>query len=510
MLRSHLYFHVVFVSLLSSAPEALGNPGAIPEDAQKALDALPGKALSLPFMVSRAFEVSTSAQEIKSQAPLLAVPELSARAATDTTLKAQVARIQDEKEGTSPFNPTRTEAKSGTLGVETFFSSGTLLKAEYGLTQAETQLSLNNIPQTDSLYESQLNLSVAQNLLKDSFGKSTRAALRSGAIESRAATASLESAFEEWFLQISQSYYTAWLSQEQLLAADQSLVRRQKLLNITQIRARRGTAEEPELLQIRTAVTQAALSQEEAAQGLQEQWRFLVISLGLPSHWADIDARRIPLKFEAPFDQALQKCGGKTPAPPSQVVAAQLQSEAATLKQDRARNLALPELQLFASASYNGVDSEGGRATSQNFSLDHPAYNIGLRFSMPLGGRLEEAQVRSAIADQMRARARAAAAADQHVIQWANECANLKRLMNANIQLKASLASQLERVRLEENRFQVGRVPLINVIQAGDDSTQARVALSANEMSRAMSAWRILRSDGTLKTQLEQLKGQSR
>jgi outer membrane protein TolC len=501
---------VTFVFYLSVNELCAQPTRVIPEDAQKALNELPGKTLSLPVVVSRAFQTSTSAQEIKAQFPMIEVPQLSAKAGTETTLQAELSRLRDEKESSSAFSPTRTDANVGKMGVQSLFSTGTVLSGEYSLSQADVDFNVGGAPQTSSNYESALTLSIAQNLLKDSFGSSTRKALRAGELESSSLKEGLTSAFEEWFLGVSQSYYGAWLSQEQLLAADQSLIRRQKLLNITQIRARRGTAEEPELLQIRAAVTQAALAQEESAQALQEQWRFLVISLGFPANWADIDARLIPLKFEAPLEDALKACESTPQSFEAQAAglqSAKLQAEAAALKLDRSRNLALPELQLFASASYNGVDSTRADSVSQNLSGDHPAYAVGLKFSMPLGGRVEEVQVRSAVAEDMKARAKASAAADQYRISWANECANMKRLSSANSQLKSSLAAQIERVRLEENRFQVGRVPLINVIQAGDDSTSSRVALSVNEMNRAMSAWRIQRLSGALKAQLQQLQG---
>jgi outer membrane protein TolC len=210
------------------------------------------------------------------------------------------------------------------------------------------------------------------------------------------------------------------------------------------------------------------------------------------------------------LDEALKACA-ESPQnfedQASGLKAAKLQAEAAALKLERSKNLSLPELQLFASASYNGVDPKRSDSMSQNFSGDYPAYTVGLKFSMPLGGRVEEVQVRNALAENMKSRAKASAAADQHRIAWANECANVKRLTSANAQLKSSLAAQIERVRLEENRFQVGRVPLINVIQAGDDSTASRVALSLNEMNRAMSAWRIQKLSGALSRQLQQWQG---
>lgn len=494
---------------------------ALPPDAVALLETFPEKKITMDLVVGRAIEVSDSFRLLKSALPGTEVPFLQSRAALDTRLFGNATRLINENEPETAFNPLRTTGTNVAIGARKTFSTGTT---------ATVELSHGNVNQTyptdlsapsgfspfasldGNRYTTKASVGLSQNLWKDAFGRATRMGLRAGELQKEAALSAFEESVQEWVFGIVQLYYGAWLAQSQVEAAHVNLQRRQRLSGITQIKANRGTAESPDVLQVRSALANSQVQLASAEQTLADRWRTLVMSLKLPEAWLTLEAREIPVALDDPLASALAACGtlsAMAPAPgtATSVKRAEAQAEAARLLFESAKDAARPDLDLNLSYATNGVDvASRGATLKDTASLDFPAWTVGLSFSFPLGGDAERATAYSAAVDRERAAALAAQAKNDLRLDWINRCSDLHRLQRAHQLIEGAFASQRSRAQAEEERFRLGRGSTLAVIQAGDDVTATEMALRGSEVERRVGAWRVLRIADGYKTYLERLK----
>jgi len=486
----------------------------LPKDAQELLKTLPTKRLELDFVVGKAAKVSDSFRIVQAQRLTTDVASLQAQSILDWKPYLKVGVTDDRRQPTTPFSTSRVQGNSITLGAQTVFQTGTVLAAE--LSKGSTELQFEN-PMIGNngvleFAETKATLTLSQSLWQNAFGDGIRARMEAAEKASEAAVLIADDATDDWMLGLIQVYYNAWLAKAQALAADTSLARRERLLSMVQILANRGTAERPDLLQVQSAVDATRVQADRAAQAVGDVWRSLLTALKLPREWFKIDAKKVPIALDDPMTEALALCGTENailPAPEANlsVRKAKLQVAAASA-QDRAADSQLrPDLSVTAQLANNAIDNtpSDDQSLSDFAGFDHPAWTIGLQFSMPIGFTAEKAQKLSAAADLIRADAAVQQAQDQHATVWVNQCLDLFRLNRAYAQLESSYVKQRERASLEEQRFRIGRSGTFQVIQAGDDATQAEMAVRAMEVERRLAAWRVRRQAGQGRAWLEGL-----
>lgn len=481
---------VCLISFMDSAQAAL------PPEAQKLLDEVPGKRLSLSFVVSRAAQSSDSFQA--AAADLLTAPTASLQAESLLAWRPfmKVQRLDDRREPTNPFSPGRIQNAQLSLGVSTAFQTGTQFQFE--VSHGSFGLLFPN-PAVGSIdyFETRTSLTLSQKLWNDAFGVATRATLESAEKVSRASDLRARMLIEDWAVGIIRLYYGAWLSQSQGRAARSALERKRRLQSAMDILVRRGTAEAPDRYQVEAALAASEVQWEQARTSLQDQWRQLVVALKLPAALSELDAFEIPVDLDQPLDEARRLCGSEaspSAAPESKALRqARLASEAADLDLQRARSRMKPDVDLNLSVFSNGIDAQGGNALSEGSRWVHPGYLAGVSLSMPIGFQAEKAQALQAIAQLQRAEAFGRQELDRARTDWIQYCVDLHRMDRAAESWKRAFSAQERRAEAEEKRFKIGRSGIFQVIQAGDDATQARLAWDSLEVERRINAWMILR-----------------
>jgi len=225
---------------------------ALPPAAQKLLNTLPGKKISLKLVIQKGMGVSDSYRLLSADLKTLNVPILQAYATygLDPTAYIEFGWIDDKTEASNAFAPSQKKGSEYKLGISKTFSTGTTVKAE--LNHTSQTISFAAVPGTP-FFETGGTLSLSQKLWKDSFGYATRLGQQTGELQSKANLAKFEGSFENWILQIVEIYYGAWLAQTQSKIAKDNVARQRRLLKITRIKTRRGTAEEPDLLQVQSS-----------------------------------------------------------------------------------------------------------------------------------------------------------------------------------------------------------------------------------------------------------------
>jgi len=487
----------ILLSVLLASPLSFAAKESLPADAKKLLDSLPKKAVTLDVVLDRAVKASDSFEALQSESQLIEVPRMRAEALTQTTLKSSGNYSDNKNEPLNSFSFERQNITQYTLGAETRFQTGTSLKAE--LSHGKYIFTLPPLAggRTSEIYQSVATLSLSQSLLKDSFGYATRKKIQAAELTTQSRQSEYENKIQNWSLNLAQVFFEAWMSKENYNASLDSLERRNKTLNVTRIRSQRGTSEKPDLLQALSAQRDAELALKDAHLDLVDKWRALVISLKLPESWVEIDPVLIPLELEDETSPAKQACSkfkeNQKPLPSPTIKSLEAMTKASELQLKASKNAKLPQLELVGSYSVNGVD-EANRSDSFRDVSDtkFPAWSVGLQVSYPLDSPLEESDRREAAVNQIKASRSLQESKDQLQLTWMSLCERLETLDNKVSEYKLSVSQQSERERLESRRFNIGRVPLINVIQSGDDQTRARLNLLQSQAQLQLTALQVL------------------
>jgi outer membrane protein TolC len=485
------------------SPNAFSNDVAL---MQKVLAEFPGQKLTLNFVATKAAQNSQSfrslgAYRLKSEASLNA-----ANAPHDWTLFSQYSLFDSKADTSNPFSPTATESNAWQIGARRYFSTGTAAEVKYESAFNKTAFANPTITIPDS-YTSTYTLSLRQSLWADAFGSATRAMHKALKRQSEAQELGFQESEETWMMQLIDQYYAAWLAQKQFFAAEENLTRREKLLSTTRLKAQRGTAEAPDLLQVESAHLLAKNSLSQAKAELDHVWRMLVITLGLPETWMAIPPEKIPLDMGEAPSEATRVCANM-PAPENtlSVQKAVLQKEAAELLYQKARSEKNPKLELVGAYESNGVNTASGLARKEATERKHPAWSAALQLEIPIGLSAQKSRELDSRADFLLAETQAVNALDLKKVELLKNCDYFRR---AGAELKNSLEaqqSQKRRLDLEENRFRLGRSSTFQVIQAGDDKTNVNLASNLNEANLRRYGWRVIQSASKMNPYIEKWK----
>lgn len=468
------------------------------QNEETALAFLPGQKLSLPFVIAQAalrsetykaataIEIETEAARLKAQAPL------------ETRLIAETFFLDDRLETANEIQPSRLYTGQASLGVEKGFRQGTELSAKLIHRRSEQQIDFFPELSTD-VYESRLELGLRQPLWRNAFGRSTRYALESGELMTRLVEFELQGSIEEWFFEFTNIFYNAWLAQARVLAAQSNLERRQKLLDITEIRIRRGTAERPDFLQAQSALIESEANLDRFKKELNDIWKGLVVGLGLPEHWINFDPMKIPLDPQGFIDQAIELCGpeGNLHAPPRSDVETQkleLQAKTANQRLKMAEDSMRPDAHFFLTASTNAIDGDRRAQTFGDISkIENNSIRVGVNLTIPLERFSQRAELKEAMANDRRLDALASQVKKNLNVNWLNTCGDIYQQRRSINRLERIYQNQKERSLLEEERFRIGRVQMLSVIQAGDDAASAELALRSAQQEFHLSVWEVMR-----------------
>lgn len=488
---------------------------ALPQDAEKFLQSLPERSITLDLVIRRAIGESDSFKEIQSASVAADAPRLFSEAVLDTRVNLKGNRLLDENEAATPFSPAKNHSTFVSMGVSKTFVTGTTAVVE--LSQSSTNLGFQTIPNLN-YFEGKLGLGLKQSLWKDFFGYATRRAIDAAELTIKANDLAIGEAREDWYLGISGVFFRTWFAQAQARATIESLNRRQRLLEITKIKFKRGNSDQTDVLQVESALINAKVQSEQAKQKLVETWRGLVTTLKLPGHWIAIDPMEIPISLTDETSQAIAACKALEPkalkSESHRLKKLRHLAESARANLDKSSNLKSPDLSLSASYYSNGIDADNSpignqsnlsRSSQEAFRLEHPKVFVGLELSLPIEFSAENAALAMAQSEKLKADYKLSQESDRFDNEWLNACSDLERLEAANRSFREASEKQLLRSKLEESRFRFGNTSTLSVIQAGDDATQYQLLLSQNETERRIAALRVLTASGDVKKKIDGL-----
>lgn len=461
------------------------------------------KTLSLDFVLGKAITGSDSFKIVMSKSLSLQQAEYEAKALTDVYFNLQAGRQSgQEPEGLSglSYNPSRNfmrRPNGNYYGVQadTYFQTGT-----------KATLGLDHISGSTNNFQSGFHLSVAQSVLKDAFGYQARRQRQAGLLSTKFNQDSLDMDIENWALDIIRLYYRAWQVRSEVQASQDYLASKRRLVNITRVKLRRGTAERSDMLQTEGSLLEAQIRLNSARETLMAIWRDLVNQLNLPDEWLAFDPMQINMSLDS--DYALQECDPKkAPKSSSQVKYWEHLKEASRLKQEIAKNAFLPDLQVVLGLSaINQANTSASETLKNSLSFKNTGAFVGLQLDVPLSHFKAKADFSTALADHSMALASLSFFQGQLKTQWQNECAEFQQLKDVVRLREENHKLQEERATLDERRYRLGRIPLLQIIQSGDEAINSYLQLNASQIELKLSAWRMTQASGQLKKSLKELE----
>ncbi len=473
----------------------------LPAEAKRILSEMPGQKLTVGFVIREAILKSDSYRALESRLVLAEASRWRAHSVLDTQFSARYS-LHDNQAESPPGNPFAPESVIGdlwNLRVEKYFATGTLASLEFN--EGFTELKLRSVAELE-YFESRLTLSLAQNLWRDAFGRATRFNLESSGHAEEALRFEFYEQFEQLTRALLQQFYVAWLAKAELRAAQENVERRQRLFSVTSIRTQRGTAEAPDLLQVKAALLGAKSERQRAHQNLTDQWRLLVTTLKFPDTFLMVEPQMIPLELDNPIEEAKIICEDRGKNFPTAVNSSTENSllakydrraKSAAAQQAAALNGLNPELQLFGNLSANGIDSnDRTKALADVTNRRSPAWSVGLQLKWPVEGSAEKAAAATARAEKIIADSQLSAAREDLKFQWLSSCSDLQRLIGTTEAANESRQLQLRRAQLDESRFRLGRSSILSVVQAGDDAASADINWSRAQVDIRLAAWKVV------------------
>lgn len=513
-MRHSLFLTLLAWILLTSSPYLWAKGTPLPENAKKIVENLPDKKLNLEFIIALGLK-SQSYKSIVAPLGSKNAALLDAEALLDTQLKLSAQYMDNRNEGESAFSPLSsvgslynlTLSRNTTLGGQALVM---INKKDTDFTYSSTAngFGLNNGYQ----YTHGVTLGWTQSLWKNFLGRGVRSGLNAGESTTHEVEAQVALAEEKWFVGMSSTYYTAWQLQAEIRALQKSVDRKKRLQSITQLKLKRGTSEKPDFLQVNSTLLNTQLSLNGVEKSLSDIWKDLVVSLDLPLDWLSADPMQVPMKLDEPIGRALLICKDNN----STWVEKNQNWQQTYHHWQSSKEMYIkskedykPELNLNLKAYMNGIDTNSSTSFSETIEADHPQYSVELSLAMPLGRSKQKADQQRAHANQLISQIQHANKRDQLIADKSKFCDDLVQKME-NLKLLETISSnQIERARLEEKRFQIGRAPLLNVIQAGDEAMSAEMNWKREQVKVRNLAWGLIILNGDVESYLSQLKNQN-
>jgi len=368
-----------------------------------------------------------------------------------------------------PSGDARTEEVQVDVGASKRFPTGTDVRV--GLT-AE-RLGSNRI---DTRYATRAGLSLTQALLRGRGREVNIASLRQAEIGTDISQYELRGAAEALAARTETAYWDYALALRQLGIFEESVNLARRQLEETREIVRVGRLPETELVAARAEV---ALRQQELIDARNEmelaRLRFLrLINPPGPELWSrELDLLDEPAAPEIELDDVRAHVQVALRMRPD-LNQARLAARLEELEVVKTRNGLLPRMDLFINLGMTGYADSFGRSVD-GLSGDHYDVLAGLTFEVPLGNRAPKARHKRASISLVQARE--ALANISQLVALDVQSAYIE-LDTARRQIRASTATRRleeEKVRIERERFRVGRSTSFLVAQAQRDLVRSRI-----------------------------------
>ncbi len=278
---------------------------------------------------------------------------------------------------------------NGTAGISNYMRSGTTISAGLSASRPHYE-QVTGTGENLSLYQSGVNISLSQELLKNSFGLSDRLTEQKIANTRRMTRDSIRSRLAGLLADALIGYWNIAIAEENLKTAEVSLKSTVNIRNLIIRKSRLGLSEKEEILDWNGKVLEAQSRREQAEKLLFDARLGIIRTLNLESGIDLIVGKTFKTTApEVTYEQSLRDAFLKRTDWNNQKIA----MKNAGIDYRISSNGELPSLKLKAGYGNNTYDTEGYAGTVSELN---PEYSLGFEFNYPLNSRSAEADMRDA------------------------------------------------------------------------------------------------------------------
>jgi outer membrane protein TolC len=398
----------------------------------------------------------------------------------------------DRRQFPNAFFGGRTTSENFNLGFDKQFDFGLSAKLSYTLfNNNTTNLPVIIFPNGVNAYTSgQTQLDLNQSLWRNFFGKETRATETLAEASSLAAHYGESFKLKQTLAQAENAYYRLAIANESVKLEQELLDRAKKILDWTTKRVASHLTDRIDMLQSKASFQARAIS----LQGALEEQRAARLSF---NQYRNIGEDAVPEDVTLAGNDMIQNLKPpKRASVPDDLKAAEQNERIVRANNELALQKAQPDLNVFATAAFNGVDRYLSPALGTSLSTQNPYYVVGLKLSMPLYF-LETAEIRGGRVKQQLA---AESATRQKALESSQAFQDLEqKLIEAQSRFKMAeelVRLQKEKLEYEKYRFTLGRTTTYQVLTFEQDYAQSLI-------SRLRVEREILATHSQLKTYTE-------
>ena len=420
------------------------------------------------------------------------------------SLKAQrytpLLRQTYEGEEWGSFDPTLTvgstikddETGTGNLSLSWPLPTGTRPTVSF---TGEKRNPTNQIPfHTSATY----SIGITQSLLQG--GPSLQVSLakvRAARIETFASQWELRGFTETLVFNVEKAYWEYYLALKQREIYRDSLHIAEQQLENTRQRIAVGRLPELELAASRVEVAQRKESLI-GAEGRVETARLKLLQYIAKGTFQDVPVvlREEPKLPEEGMDEVGKHVEVGLKKRPD-LIAARLSREKGDLEVIRTRNGLLPKLDFFIFLGNTVYKNAFGEAVAALFSSD-PTLSAGFTFSMPLGNRVADARAQRAALSRAQMDEAVGNLERSAEVEIRSAFTEVKRTRATVIATAETRSLQEEKLRSEQEKYQVGRSTSILVATAERDLLAARLAEAQAVVNYILAVLTLYKAEGTL------------
>ena len=387
--------------------------------------------------------------------------------------------------------------------------SGTQIQVEWALDQQDMEF-VTAIDRQKN-FQTQGSLTVKQNLWRNFFGRAWHAEEQALLLSNQASKEKLQADLEALAMVIVNQYYQAWLLQARLRATYQNIKLQQRLLRVSKVKLDLGTADKADILQIRASLLGLQQRVNDSINALRIIWSQLVTAVNLPVVYINTDISDMRLVVDKNYHPSLAACKTLRNKNRSQFESASLRGLNYSLQASEHRivqhkeNLK-PDVFAAVRLANNGVDTKLADSVWQSLTDWNVSASVSLGVNIELGMHAQRAN----LADIFKQKQIALLSIDQAQtdlqVEVLNACNDLDRLISKEKVLRKIYLQQSERIALQEERFRIGQIDVLQIVQASNDLIAAELQLKETTQELGLIVWKIRKMDGSLATYLRNNK----
>jgi len=320
----------------------------------------------------------------------------------------------------------------------------------------------------------QSELDLTQSLWRNSLGSETKASATMAEAGSLASHFSERFKLRQTLSQAETAYYRLAIAREAFTLQDQVLDRAKKILEWSDKRAKDNLADKSDMLQAKAAYQlrlldlESVRDEERSASLAFNTYRAITTQ---SENLDQVSEALAPINTESILAIEAPKRAEVT----DDIKAAEQNERAVVANNELYRQKAQPDLAVFGTLAYNGVDTYLSTALSNSLSTNHPMYVVGVKLTYPLFFN-ETSEVRSGrIKEQLSAEAATVQARLDNNQNWIDLQKKFSETKGRLKMAEELVVAQREKLEHEKYRFSLGRTTTFQVLTYEQDYDQSLI-----------------------------------